>query len=132
MPEIRYGTGFVRFLSDLKKSGAWEPRHNKVHIVQGQISYTRMISKATQSEIANSNGEWEVAEVTDIRFPVQDWSPIIRALQESDPAAIMIDHRVAAELAAFARQYAYDPVPGALVYLQYSVTPETVICSCVK
>ena len=119
VPEVWYGTGFVRFLGDLKKSGAWEPKNNKVHIVQGQISYTQLISKATQAEVAATNGEWEVAAVTDIQFPVQDWAPVIRALQESDAAAIMIDHWVAAELAAFAQQYAFDPVPGALVYLQY-------------
>lgn len=119
VPEVWYGTGFVRFLSDIKKSGEWQPKNNKVHIVQGQISYTQLISKATQAEIAKTNGEWEVAEITDIQFPVQDWSPVIRALQESDAAAIMIDHWVAAELAAFAQQYAFDPVPGALVYLQY-------------
>lgn len=119
VPEIWYGTGFVRFLEDLKKSGEWKPKNNKVHIVQGQISYTQLISKATQAEIAKTNGDWEVAEITDIQFPVQDWAPVIRALQESDAAAIMIDHWVAAELAAFAQQYAFDPVPGALVYLQY-------------
>lgn len=119
VPEVWYGTGFVRFLTDIKKSGSWEPKNNKVHIVQGQISYTQLISKATQAEIAKTNGEWEVAEITDIQFPVQDWAPVIRALQDSDAAAIMIDHWVAAELAAFAQQYAFDPVPGALVYLQY-------------
>ena len=31
----------------------------------------------------------------------------------------MIDHWVAAELAAFAQQFAVDPVEGSLVYLQY-------------
>ncbi|MEM8752466.1 MAG: ABC transporter substrate-binding protein, partial [Pseudomonadota bacterium] len=119
VPEVWYGTGFVRFLSDLKASGQWEPKNDKVHIVQGQISYTQLISKATQEEIAKTNGEWTVGAITDIQFPVQDWAPVIRALQETDAAAIMIDHWVAAELAAFAQQFAFDPVPGALVYLQY-------------
>jgi len=114
-----YGTGFVRFMSDLKASGQWEPKNNKVHIVQGQISYTQLISQATQEAVAKTNGEWEIAAVTDIQFPVQDWAPVTRALQDTDAGAIMIDHWVAAELAAFAQQYAYDPVPGALVYLQY-------------
>jgi len=114
-----YGSGFVRFMSDLKASGQWEPKNNKVHIVQGQISYTQLISQATQEAVAKTNGEWEIAAVTDIQFPVQDWAPVIRALQDTDAGAIMIDHWVAAELAAFAQQYAYDPVPGALVYLQY-------------
>ena len=119
VPEKWYGTGFVRFMSDLKASGQWEPKNNKVHIVQGQISYTQLISQATQEAVAKTNGEWEIAAVTDIQFPVQDWAPVIRALQDTDAGAIMIDHWVAAELAAFAQQYAYDPVPGALVYLQY-------------
>lgn len=119
VPEVWYGTGFVRFMSNLRDSGEWTPKNNKVHIVQGQISYTQMISQATQTEIAASNGGWEVAAVTDIQFPVQDWAPVIRALQDIDAGAIMIDHWIAAELAAFAQQYAYDPVPGALVYLQY-------------
>ncbi len=117
--EVWYGTGFVRFLTNLKNSGKWTPKNNKVHIVQGQTSYNLNISRATQEEVARTNGEWEISKVTDIQFPVQDWTPVIRALKKSDSAALMIDHWVAAELAAFAQQYVYDPVPGALVYLQY-------------
>ena len=92
VPEVWYGTGFVRFLQDMKSSGQWKPKNNKVHIVQGQISYTQLISQATQKEVAATNGDWEVAAVTDIQFPVQDWAPVIRALQQTDAAAIMIDH----------------------------------------
>lgn len=119
VPESYYGSGFVKFLQDMKASGKWAPKNNRIHIVQGQISYTQLISKATQEAAAATNGEWVIGEITDIQFPVQDWSPIIRALQEQDAAAIMIDHWVAAELAAFAQQYAFDPVPDSLVYLQY-------------
>lgn len=119
VPEVWYGSGFVKFLQDMTAAGKWAPKNNKIHIVQGQISYTQLISQATQKAAAETGGEWEIAAITDIQFPVQDWSPIIHALQETDAAAIMIDHWVAAELAAFAQQYAYDPVPGALVYLQY-------------
>ena len=119
VPESYYGSGFVKFLQDMTASGQWEPKNNKIHIVQGQISYTQLISKATQEAAAATNGEWEIAAITDIQFPVQDWAPVIRALQDTDAAAIMIDHWVAAELAAFAQQYAFDPVPDSLVYLQY-------------
>lgn len=119
VPEVWYGSGFVKFLQDKVAEGSWKPKNNKIHIVQGQISYTQLISKATQEAVAATNGGWEIGAVTDIQFPVQDWAPVIRALQETDAAAIMIDHWVAAELAAFAQQYASDPVPGALVYLQY-------------
>ena len=117
--ETWYGSGLIKFASDLKKSGQWTPKNNKVHIVQEQIAYTQVISKATQEAIAASGGEWELGAVTDIQFPVQDWSPIIAALKETDAGLIMIDHWVAAELAAFAQNFAIDPVEGALVYLQY-------------
>ncbi len=117
--ESWYGSGFIKFLSNLKASGQWTPKNNKVHIVQEQIAYTQVISQATQDAIAASGGEWELGGVTDIQFPVQDWSPVIRALKDSDSGIIMIDHWVAAELAAFTQNFAYDPVPGALVYLQY-------------
>ncbi|MFZ1816276.1 MAG: ABC transporter substrate-binding protein [Rhizobiaceae bacterium] len=117
--EAWYGSGLIKFCSDLKASGEWTPKNNKVHIVQEQIAYTQVISKATQDAIAASSGEWELGAVTDIQFPVQDWSPIIAALKETDAGVIMIDHWVAAELAAFAQSFSIDPVEGALVYLQY-------------
>lgn len=116
--ETWYGAGFVRYISDAAAAG-WAPKNNRVHIVQEQIGYTQVISKATQDAIAASGGAWEVGAVTDIQFPVQDWSPVIQALKEQDAGVIMIDHWVAAELAAFASAYVLDPVPGALVYLQY-------------
>ena len=68
VPEKWYGTGFVRFMSDLKASGQWEPKNNKVHIVQGQISYTQLISQATQEAVAKTNGEWEIAAVTAVSY----------------------------------------------------------------
>lgn len=117
--ETWYGSGFIKFASDLKASGKWTPKNNKVHIVQEQIAYTQVISKATQDAIAASGGEWEIGAITDIQFPVQDWSPVIAALKETDAGLIMIDHWVAAELAAFAQSFAIDPVEGSLVYLQY-------------
>ena len=117
--ETWYGSGLIKFASDLKASGKWTPKNNKVHIVQEQIAYTQVISKATQDAIAASGGEWEIGAITDIQFPVQDWWPIIAALKETDAGLIMIDHWVAAELAAFAQSFAIDPVEGAMVYLQY-------------
>ena len=116
--ETWYGAGFIKFLSNQKAAG-WAPKNNRVHIVQEQIGYTQVISKATQAAIAASGGEWEQGPITDIQFPVQDWTPIVQALKEADCGVIMIDHWVAAELASFAQSYVLDPTPGALVYLQY-------------
>ncbi|WP_315719791.1 ABC transporter substrate-binding protein [Bradyrhizobium sp. SZCCHNS2022] len=116
--ETWYGYGFVRYLKQLTAAG-WKPKNNNIHIVQEQISYTQVISKSVQKAIAESGGEWVLGPVTDIQFPVQDWSPVLRALHDSDAGVMFIDHWVAAELAAFAQQFAADPVKGSLVYLQY-------------
>lgn len=117
--ETWYGFGLIKYLEQLEASGAWTPKNNRIHIVQEQIAYTQVISQAAQTAIADSSGKWELAEVTDIQFPVQDWSPVIRALKQSDAGVIFISHWVAAELAAFAQQFASDPIEGAMVYLQY-------------
>jgi len=117
--ETWYGYGFVRYLDRLVAGGSWKPKNNKIHIVQEQIAYTQTISKSVQKAIGESGGKWVLGPVTDIQFPVQDWSPVLRALHESDAGVLFIDHWVAAELAAFCQQFAADPVKGSLVYLQY-------------
>ena len=117
--ETWYGYGFIRYLDRLVASGQWTPANNRIHIVQEQIAYTQVISQAAQRAIAESGGTWELAQVTDIQFPVQDWTPVINALKSEGAGVIFISHWVAAELAAFAQQFAFDPTPGSLVYLQY-------------
>ena len=117
--ETWYGYGFVRYLDSMMASGSWKPKNNKIHIVQEQIAYTQVISKSVQQAITESNGKWALGAITDIQFPVQDWSPVLRALHETDAGVLFIDHWVAAELAAFAQQFSADPVKGSLVYLQY-------------
>ena len=101
----------------MKDQGGWKPLNNGVHIVQEQIAYNQTISKALQEALPKS--EFELAEVTDIQYPVQDWGPVIQEIKKVDAGAVMIDHWVAAEYAAFCKQFVADPVKGALVYLQY-------------
>jgi branched-chain amino acid transport system substrate-binding protein len=117
--ESWYGSGLPKFLDGLVASAEWTPKNNRVHIVQGQIAYTQVISEATQAAIEASGGTWELAGITDIQFPVQDWAPVIAELHKSDAGVIMIDYYVAAELAAFAQAFSADPVEDTLVYLQY-------------
>jgi branched-chain amino acid transport system substrate-binding protein len=118
-PEIYYGLGFIPFLDALKTSGVWTPINNKIHIVQEQIAYNQRISEATQEAIAKSNGEWELAGITDIQSPVQDWGPVIQDIHRFGAGVVMLDHWVAAEYAAFTHQYEGNALPGSLVYMQY-------------
>ncbi|WP_247808145.1 MULTISPECIES: ABC transporter substrate-binding protein [unclassified Bradyrhizobium] len=116
--EVHYGYTYPLWLEHEEKMGVWKPKNRKVHIVQEQVAYCQTISKAAQAAI-KKRGTFEVAAVTDIQFPVQDWSPVIQKLKEVDAGAIMIDHWVAAEYATFCKQFVANPVKGSLVYLQY-------------
>jgi branched-chain amino acid transport system substrate-binding protein len=116
--EVNYGWTYPIWLEHEEKMGVWKPKNRKVHIIQEQVAYCQTISKAAQEAI-KKRGTFEVAEVTDIQFPVQDWAPVIQKMKEVDAAAIMVDHWVAAEYAAFCKQFIADPVRDSLVYMQY-------------
>ena len=115
--EVHYGYTYPIWLKAMESSGAWKPKNRKVHIVQEQVAYCQTISRAAQEALKKS--DFQVAKITDIQYPVQDWGPVIEELKAVDAGAIMIDHWVAAEYAAFCKQFQADPVPNSLVYLQY-------------
>ena len=117
--ETWYGYGFVRYLDHPDATGQGTPVNRKIPIVQEQVAHTRVISQAAQKSIAESGGEYAQGPIADIQFPVQDWPPVTSALQDSGAGVVFIGHWVAAELAAFSRQFAFDPVPVSLVLLQY-------------
>jgi branched-chain amino acid transport system substrate-binding protein len=116
-PEIYYGRMFPLFLEQLAAEGVWKPSNNKVHIVREQLGYNMTIAREAIATFKTS--KFELAKVTDIQFPVQDWGPVMQELKASGAGTIMIDHWVGAEEAAFCQQFISDPVKGALVYLQY-------------
>lgn len=115
--EVNYGWTYPLWLTEMEKVQGWKPKNRKVHIVAEQVGYCQTILKAAREAIPKH--DFELAEVTDIQYPVNDWAPVIQRLKEVDAGAIMIDHWVAAEYAAFCKQFIADPVPGALIYLQY-------------
>lgn len=115
--EVNYGWTYPLWLKTMEESGLWTPKNRKIHIVAEQVGYCQTILAAAKEAIPNY--DFELAAVTDIQYPVNDWSPVIRELREVDAGAIMIDHWVAAEYAAFCKQFRANPVPDSLVYLQY-------------
>lgn len=114
--EVNYGWTYPLWLDEMEKNG-WTPKNRKVHVVSEQVGYNQTILKALREALEASG--WELAENTDIQYPVNDWSPVMRRLKEVDAGAIFINHWVAAEYSAFCKQFAADPVQDALVYLQY-------------
>jgi len=116
-PESYYGKMFPVFLEQLAATGAWKPINNKVHIVREQLAYNITIARECVAGLKKS--KFELATITDIRLPVQDWGPVIQELKATGAGTIMIDHWVGAEEAAFCQQFVGDPVKGALVYVHY-------------
>ena len=116
-PEVYYGKMFPLFLEQLAATGAWKPINNKVHIVREQLGYNMTIAREVVDALKKS--KFELAKITDIRAPVQDWGSVIQELKATGAGTIMIDHWMGAEEAAFCQQFVADPIPGALVYLQY-------------
>lgn len=115
--EIWYGIAFPPMLEALQASGAWTPTNNKVHIITEQLAYTQTITKYTVEALKKS--KFQLAKVTDIQFPVQDWGPVVQDIKKTGAGVVMVNHWVAAEFASFCQTFAANPAKGALVYLQY-------------
>ena len=115
--EVHYGYHFPIWLQAMQDQGVWNPTNNGVHIVQEQVAYNQLISKAAQEALKKS--KFELAAVTDIQYPVQNWGPVVEQIHKVGAGAVMIDHWVAAEFAAFCKQFRAKPLNNALVYLQY-------------
>jgi len=116
--EVHYGYHFPIWLKDMRDQGVWNPRNNGVHIVQEQVAYNQTISRACQVALEKSD-DFELAAITDIQYPVQNWGPVVNEINKVGAGAVMIDHWVAAEFAAFCKQFRARPLKNALVYLQY-------------
>ena len=119
--EVNYGWTYPMWLDAMKKTGVWKPTNNKVHIISEQTGYNQTILKADKESLAKSSN-WELAGDTQIQYPVNDWAPVIQELKKVGAAAIMCNHWMASEEAAFCKQFRADPVPGAIVYIQYGAS----------
>jgi len=118
--EVNYGWTYPMWLDAMKKTGTWKPTNNKVHIISEQTGYNQTILKAAKESLAKSG--WEFSGDTQIQYPVNDWAPVIQELKKVGAAAIMCNHWMASEEAAFCKQFRADPVSGALVYVQYGAS----------
>ncbi|MGR8918393.1 MAG: ABC transporter substrate-binding protein [Gammaproteobacteria bacterium] len=116
--EVHYGYHFPIWLKAMKDQGVWEPANNGIHIVQEQVAYNQTISRACQEAIKRQD-TFELAGITDIQYPVQNWGPVVEQIRKVGAGAVMIDHWVAAEFAAFCKQFRARPLKNSLVYLQY-------------
>jgi branched-chain amino acid transport system substrate-binding protein len=115
--EIHYGTGFVRFLDRLEAGGAWRPDGRRLLFVETPVAGGHTTLPET-IDAAERSG-WTVDAVITVAAHGADWSTALAQIARSAPAAVMVSHFVPAEMAAFQRAFASDPVDS-LVYGVYA------------
>ncbi|MFJ4773759.1 ABC transporter substrate-binding protein [Streptomyces uncialis] len=114
--ESVYGIGFVRTLTTLRDSGAWRPASNRLQVFDtDDTDMTTFTPSATE---AAERAGWLPA-VEHISSFSPDWTDVIRRIHDLDPAAVMVAHFTAAQLADFVREFRREP-SDALLYTLYS------------
>ncbi|MFD9720972.1 ABC transporter substrate-binding protein [Streptomyces sp. NPDC059076] len=115
-PESVYGIGFVRTLTTLRDSGAWRPTSNRLQVFDTDDIDMRTFTPSAM-EAAERAGWRPTVEHINSFSP--DWTTVIQRIRDLDPAAVMVAHFTAAELAAFVRKFRREP-SDALLYALYS------------
>ncbi|MEU0987320.1 ABC transporter substrate-binding protein [Streptomyces sp. NPDC005953] len=115
-PESVYGIGFVRTLTTLRDSGAWRPTSNRLQVFDTDDIDMRTFTPSAM-EAAERAGWRPTVEHINSFSP--DWTTVTQRIRDLDPAAVMVAHFTAAELAAFVRKFRREP-SDALLYALYS------------
>ena len=114
--ELYYGTGFIRFLNELREGG-WRPPNRRLAFVETPLPSGQMVNQLAL-DLAERSG-WRITGVETIPALGADWPAVAERMEQLDPAAIMITQFLAGELASFQRLIV-QRLPGALVYAIYA------------
>ncbi|WP_158969811.1 ABC transporter substrate-binding protein [Chachezhania sediminis] len=114
--EYWYGPGCLNFLNELVDAGQWKPANRKIAIVASAVEYSIVIGNAIRDKAAEFG--WEVSVYETVPFPTNQWGPVLAKLREDPPAAILVTHFLAQDLAQFMTQFLTQPTPS-LIYMQY-------------
>lgn len=115
--ERHYGSGFIRFLSELEASGRWRPHRRAVAFIESALPSGQMVNELTVA--AATVGGWSIERVDTIPVAGADWPAVVDSIERADPAAVMVTQFLAADLAGFQREIA-GRAPHVLVYAVYA------------
>lgn len=114
--EVHYAPGFVRFLNTVRAQG-WRPAGAQLAFVEIPLPSEQMVNPLAVG-LAERSG-WEIAGVRTVPAMGADWPAVVAELERLGPAAVMIAHVFACELAAFQR-LAAQRLPHTLIYAVYA------------
>jgi branched-chain amino acid transport system substrate-binding protein len=114
--EIHYGMEFIRYLTELERTGSWRPQNRRLLFVETAVPSGQMLTTET-ADLAQRNG-WEIERLE--MLPVgADAQATVRQIRSSDPAALMVTQFFAQELARLQQRFAATP-SETLVYAVYA------------
>jgi branched-chain amino acid transport system substrate-binding protein len=115
--EHNYATGALDFLTHLRETGAWEPSTRLLLPVETVVDGGQPFG-ATARDLAASAG-YDVSDALVVPVRDVDWAPVIAAIREDEPAAVVLTHFAPREAAAFQRAFVASGA-HTLVYMIYS------------
>jgi branched-chain amino acid transport system substrate-binding protein len=115
--EVHYGVGFVRFLDDLVRSGAWRPENRRLVFVETPLPGGHVTTPEAVDAVEAAG--WKLDALLNVGGGDVDWSTTLQQIRRAAPAAVMLAHFVPSEAAAFQRAFAADPT-DTLVYGIYA------------
>jgi branched-chain amino acid transport system substrate-binding protein len=115
--EVHYGSGFIRFLDNLTRSGRWHPTSRRLLFIETAVPSGQMANTATIDSAERSG--WLIDHIEVVPAIGADWQAVVGTIHSRDPAAIMITQFLPSELADFQRTFVRNPA-DALLYAVYS------------
>ena len=115
--EHNYATGALDFLLHLRETGAWEPSSRLLLPVETAVDGGQPFDEHAR-DLATSAG-YDVGDALVVPVRDVDWAPVIDAIREDEPAAVMITHFAPQQAAAFQRAFVASGA-RTLVYMVYS------------
>jgi branched-chain amino acid transport system substrate-binding protein len=115
--ESHYGIGFLHFLNRLVAERKWRPPNHRLMFVETPLPSGQMVNPLTV-KMAERCG-WDIEGVHSVSVFQADWSACLAELRRVNPAAVMVSHFIASELAAFQAMLASEEL-DTLVYAVYA------------
>jgi branched-chain amino acid transport system substrate-binding protein len=115
--DVHYPTSFLHFVDDLRASGRWHQRSNRIAFIDTTLPGGKMVTESTLTTAFRLGLELVLVETVE-PWGV-DWTSIVERIVRADPAAIMITQFLASELADFQRAITRR-APHMLVYATYT------------
>jgi branched-chain amino acid transport system substrate-binding protein len=115
--EVHYPTSFLHFVDELRSSGRWRQRSNRIAFIDTTLPGGKMVTEPTVTTARRLG--LEIVLVETVEPTGVNWTPIVERIVRADPAAVMITQFLASELASFQREITRCG-PNVLVYATYT------------